>query len=88
MMRNIIYPCSEKAINKKGIFVIKSIIKAKSIEVSKPILIGGEYSLSQQQSEIIHKEQGEVEPILENGEVVGIVHHCQCGKSTEIRFDY
>ncbi len=28
-----------------------------------------------------------VEPIMENGLVVGIYHHCRCGGNTEIRFE-
>lgn len=63
---------------------IKSIIKENAIEYSQPVPIGGE---QEEQMNTGH-ENDRVEPIIENDEVVGIIHYCQCGKSTEIRFDY
>ena len=71
----------------RGENIIKSIIKEDYIEYSNPISIGGEnYGDSDIETEVGH--ESEIETIIENDEVVGIIHHCQCGKSTEIRFDY
>jgi ABC-type dipeptide/oligopeptide/nickel transport system ATPase subunit len=71
----------------KGGYTINSIIKEKAVQFSNPVSIGGE---KEKQTENDHKavRENEIETIIENGEVVGIIHHCQCGKSTEIRFDY
>ena len=30
----------------------------------------------------------EVQPIMENGEIVGIMYRCSCGRISEIRFEY
>lgn len=71
----------------RGENIIKSIIKEDYIEYSNPISVGGEnYSDSDRETEKNHESA--IETIIENDEVVGIIHHCQCGKSTEIRFDY
>ena len=37
-----------------------------------------------------HTDAGEpeVEPILENEQVVGIIYKCTCGKTSEIHFDF
>lgn len=71
----------------QGKFIIKNIIKENSVNLSQSISIGGERKESDQTgSANVHDH--EIEPIIENDEVVGVIHHCQCGKSTEIRFDY
>ncbi len=72
----------------KGRWIIKNIIKENNIEYSKPMAIGGELMTKNEEKDKNNGHEFEIETIIENEEVVGIIHHCQCGKSTEIRFDY
>lgn len=67
--------------------IIKNVIKEKTVELSSAISVGGEQFQHKDKVET-ETHKNEIEPIIENDEVVGVVHHCQCGKSTEIRFDY
>lgn len=71
----------------QGKFIIKNIIKENSVNLSQSISVGGERKESDQ-TESANVHDHEIEPIIEDDEVVGVIHHCQCGKSTEIRFDY
>ncbi len=56
----------------------RKVIRNEILRVAQPIVIN---------SEAMHDDGNEsVEPMIENGQVVGVVHHCSCGKITEIRF--
>lgn len=56
----------------------QKVIRSQRIQLNKPITINAE-SMNDDGSE-------SVEPMVENGQVVGIIHRCSCGKVTEIRF--
>ncbi len=89
MTRKIIYKnLNETTISLGGRrSIIRNVIKENTIALSSSISVGGEQpQLDDKTNNNSHKH--EIEPIIENDEVVGVVHHCQCGKSTEIRFDY
>ncbi len=66
---------------------IKNVIKKNSVNITSEVSIGGK-KLEQLEEKPDDNHKDEIEPIIENDEVVGIIHHCQCGKATEIRFDY
>ncbi len=68
-------------------FTIKNVIKEKTVAISSSISVGGEQFQYDKKVDKNAKKD-EIEPIIENDEVVGVIHYCQCGKSTEIRFDY
>jgi len=60
----------------------RTVIKNQFVKLHSPIKI--------EVDEINYQEdRGDlVEPVLENGDVVGLVHRCSCGKVMEIRFEY
>jgi hypothetical protein len=56
----------------------RKVIRNETLQFTKPIILN---------SEAMHDDGNEsVEPMIENGQVVGVIHHCSCGKITEIRF--
>ncbi len=73
--------------NKKSIQIFDTnIIKKKLIELDAPISVGGEKNIHKYSSKNSIKDI--IEPIIENDEIIGVLHHCSCGKTTEIHFDY
>ncbi|MBN2281954.1 MAG: hypothetical protein JXQ65_15330 [Candidatus Marinimicrobia bacterium] len=70
-----------------GRVIIKNIIKEKAINYSKPVPVGGETNFAHSNKKEV-EDSHKIEPIIENDEIVGVIHHCICGRSTEIRFDY
>jgi len=76
-----------KFFKSRGKVIIKNIIKEQTVNYSPPIFVGGESTFETPiDNEFEHEH--EIEPIIENEEVVGVMHRCSCGKATEIRFDY
>ncbi len=71
----------------RGRITIKNIIKEKTVNYSTPISVGGELHFENPLDQDLEHDH-EIEPIIENDEVVGVIHRCSCGKATEIRFDY
>lgn len=41
-----------------------------------------------ERGQVLKKSHVNVQPITENGRIVGVIHECSCGKKTEIRFDF
>lgn len=63
------------------------IIKQRSINVSTPVKIENrKMKLADSEGSNIFTEK--TSPILENGEIIGVLHRCSCGKETRIYFDY
>lgn len=60
----------------------QTIIKSNSINMRSSVKIEVEDPDSQ------NKCNGSIEPILEHGEIVGIIYRCSCGKVAETRFEY
>lgn len=63
----------------------KNVMKGNTIRQSPPIKVGIK-ALPVSKDEASHGST--VEPIMGNGLVVGVYHHCRCGESTEIRFEF
>ena len=60
----------------------KRVIKQKDVKLNEPVKINiDEYEYRTNSTESI-------QPIIDDGCVVGVFYTCTCGKSTEIRFDY
>jgi len=73
----------EKDVGRKPKYSSKqTIIKSNSINMRSPVKIEVADSGFQD------KGNESVEPILEHGEIVGIIYKCSCGKVTETRFEY
>ncbi len=80
-------PITSQKDNKKSIQIFDTnIIKKKLIELDAPISVGGEKNVNIHSSRNSAKDI--IEPIIENDEIIGVLHHCSCGKITEIHFDY
>jgi len=69
--------------NKKNQIVREPILKGQQVILGSPVKLdmykgnrGG------------HTHDAQVEPIIENGQVIGFVFECACGESTEILFEY
>jgi len=60
----------------------QTIIKSNSINMQSSVIIEVE------DPDFRDKGNGSVEPILEHGEIVGIIYRCACGKVAETRFEY
>ena len=56
----------------------KSVVKKNNVKMNSPMKIYTE-------KEDIEES---IEPILEDDEIVGVIHTCSCGKTTAIRFEY
>ena len=60
----------------------EKVIKKKKIQTGTPVKIFAEKGIMTGKSDDVLK------PIIENGEIVGVVHQCSCGKVTEIKFEF
>jgi len=58
----------------------QGVIKQKDVKIHNPV------KLSIEESESILPES--IQPMIEDGCVIGVIYRCECGKSTEIRFEY
>ena len=61
----------------------QTVIKGKQVRLTQPrhidvLEIGGSEE----------DQQDLVRPLLDNGEVVGLIYHCSCGRQTRILFEY
>ncbi len=57
----------------------KNVIKSSQIILKKePVII----------STVGENQVGSLQPIMENGIIIGAKYRCQCGREVEIHFDY
>lgn len=69
--------------NKKNQIVREPILKGQRVVLGSPVKLD---LLTSKRAAHLHQPQ--VEPIIENGQVIGFVFECACGESTEILFEY
>jgi|GEM_PF-3090945 len=82
-MSSVIKKHSSESIPRKKDQPAKSpVIKGQGIENKETVRIISE------KGQVLKKSSAEVEPIVENDMIVGIIHRCTCGKRTEIRFEF
>ena len=67
---------------KSKYFPKQTVIKNRSVNIRFP------FKIEIDESAFDHKENGSIEPIVENGEIVGVVYRCSCGKIAKTRFEY
>ncbi len=59
-----------------------SVIKNNAVRIGEP------KKIEQTPEPESHSGKTDVQPIIENNQVTGIVFTCSCGKVSEIRFDF
>lgn len=63
----------------------RTVVKGKAVrqeEVKKVIV-----NHVKEQPEVQNQKNTSIEPIIENGSIVGLYHNCGCGLQSEIRFE-
>lgn len=60
----------------------QTVIKNRSVNIRFP------FKIEIDESGFNEKENGSIEPIVENGEIVGVIYRCSCGKIAKTRFEY
>jgi len=60
----------------------QTVIKNRSVNIRFP------FKIKIDESAFNDKENGSIEPIVENGEIVGVVYRCSCGRIAQTRFEY
>lgn len=67
------------------IFRKRNIIKDRVIKQHTPVKI----KMNESRSFGIGEElNGFIEPIVKEGDIIGLIHKCSCGKVAEIQFEY
>lgn len=64
------------------IFYRSKVFKDKQLRNSNSVTVVAE------KGQVLKASVAEVLPIKKNGEIIGVIHKCSCGKKTEIRFDF
>jgi hypothetical protein len=59
-----------------------SVIKQNSVKVGNPKRI------DQKEEPALPGGEPAIQPIMEEGQIVGIIYECTCGKISEVRFDF
>jgi len=59
-----------------------TVIKDKLIRLKHPVKIKID------EKDFGDNEGESIQPIISNGEIVGVIHRCSCGKVTKILFEY
>jgi len=73
----------EAVFNQKGLSSSrKSVIKNNTVRV------GDKKRIDHKSDDHTDMSEPEVQPIVENDQIVGIFYKCSCGKLSEIRFDF
>jgi len=60
----------------------KSVIKKHAVKYYPP------KKIEINESDFEENDSPRVEPIIEDNNIIGVVHKCSCGKVIEIRFEY
>lgn len=73
------------AVENHKIFRKRKIIKGRVIKQHTPVKIKINGSRSFRIGEELN---GFIEPIVKEGNIIGLIHKCSCGKVAEIQFEY
>jgi len=59
-----------------------TIIKGPAVKLEEPVKVVSPETSSLKQGE------GYFQPIIEGGQIVGVIHVCTCGRRSELRFEF
>lgn len=59
-----------------------TVIKTQLVNMQSPLKVEID------ESDFEDEENESIEPIVEDGEIMGVIHKCSCGKVAKIRFEY
>lgn len=90
MSKNIISSNSDKNIDNSKNNRYDNVLKNVEVENEEVVEIPADDSTNSNENskEADTENSEEIEPIMKNGEIVGVYYKCVCGRETEIRFDY
>jgi len=61
---------------------------ARNKVIKNPIVNNSHRVVIETPADYEDDSKSEIQPIIENGEIVGMIYRCSCGRISEIRFEY